>query len=388
MKILHINTNSKGGAAQAAIRIHLAQLESGIDSHILFLKENPEDLRNAYSLQDFMPSYKLFLLDKLNRALNYRYQLGKPKCFFNSPHSLFRLDKLSFLNDFDLINLHWVVKFIDYPTFFKNIKKPFVWTMHDMNPFSGGMHYKTGFSEKHYSLLEDNFRKKKKKSLENSIIAAVGPSVWITEESKQTNVFPEGTHFKTIRNTIDINLFKPDFDLKSEHKKPLILFVAEDSSDKRKGMKYLIEAINYLNPNEADIVVIGKKDPIWPAFIQQIGYVSSQSEMIKWYNKATLFVIPSIEDNLPNTILESLSCGTPVVGFNSGGIKDIIEHKKTGFIAPNRDSQELANGITYVLSENKNNSMSKFARSYAEKTFESSLIANEYKELYSQLLSI
>ncbi|MCZ2129533.1 MAG: glycosyltransferase [Bacteroidia bacterium] len=382
MKVLHINTNMGGGAGAAAIRIHKALYESGVDSHILFLKgKPPKHLPNAHTLQDFMPSLFVSFLDKLNRILNYRFQLGRQKCFFNSPRSLFRLHKLKFVQGFDIIQLHWVVKFVDIPSFFNKINKPVVWTMHDMNPFSGGLHYTTDFPEQDYQKLENKFRQIKAKSYLHTKIALVSPSVWLMDEAKKSGTFPGDTLFVNIKNPINLYKYTPSENIEPE---PNVLFVAEKSSDKRKGVGYLYSAISLLGKDTFHYVVIGNPDKNCPSFVQQLGFVRSKTEMIHRYRTASVFVITSVEDNLPNTVVEAMACGVPVVGFDTGGIKDMIMHKKNGYLVPVKDFKELAEGIRYVL-ENRV-TLSQSAREFAEQNFSYALIAQQYKDVYKLMI--
>lgn len=385
MRILHLNTNTTGGAAQAAIRIHQSLVAAGIDSHILFLKGNPNPaIPNAHVLSQLMPKWKTWLLDKLFRAWNYRLQLGKPACFFNSPRSFFRLHKLPFVQQFDMVHLHWVVKFVDTPTFFKHINKPICWTMHDMNPFSGGLHYLTDFPDKAYYKREEQFKKLKKQSFKKAQIGIIGPSVWLTNEAQNSGTFPAQTTYTTIKYPIDLHAFKPQ--IKTARNKQTILFVAEHSGDNRKGIAYITEAMQYIDPEKYTFLVLGNSTNQWPSHVTQAGFISDSATLATYYAQADVFVIPSIEDNLPNTVIEALASGTPVVGFDSGGIKDMIAHKKNGYLVTAYDAKLLAEGILYVLTHNTSLEMSLYARKFAEDTFEPSLIAASYRAYYAKML--
>jgi len=385
MRVLHINTNIHGGAAAAAIRIHKAQIEAGFDSHILFLKgKPPTDIPNAHVLSEFIFSPFVYLLDKLNRALNYRFQIGRPECFFNSPRSLFRLHSLDFVKGFDVINLHWIVKFIDIPSFFTKLKKPIVWTMHDMCPFTGGYHYRTEYPEKEYAKLSERFWNIKRKAFSKADITMVGPSLWLCDEAKKSGIFSDKTKYVNIKYAIDLELFSPVKELSNV--KSMVLFVAEKSGDKRKGIDYLYKALDKIDHGIADFVVLGKGGVDCPDYIQSAGYITSQEIMADWYRKASLFVIPSLEDNLPNTVIEAMACGIPVVGFDAGGIKHMIIHKENGFLVPTKDVEKLAEGILYVLNHHNKEQLSKTARAFAEKHFNNETITNQYKQLYESLL--
>lgn len=387
MRVLHINTNIHGGAAAAAIRIHKAQLEAGIDSHILFLKGKPSvDIPNAHVLSEFVFPVVVYLFDKLNRALNYRFQIGRPECFFNSPRSLFRLHSLDFVKGFDVINLHWIVKFIDIPTFFTKLDKPIVWTMHDMCPFTGGYHYRTDYPEKEYAKLSERFWNIKKKAFGKADITMVGPSLWLCDEAKNSGIFSDSTKYVNIKYAIDLELFAPIKEGSAISKKPMVLFVAEKSEDKRKGIDYLYAALDKIDHDVADFVVLGKGGADCPDYIKSAGYITSQEVMADWYRKASLFVIPSLEDNLPNTVIEAMACGIPVVGFDAGGIKDMIIHKENGFLVPTKDVEKLTQGIFYVLKHQNKEELSKAARAFAQRNFNNETVTIQYKQLYESLL--
>jgi glycosyltransferase involved in cell wall biosynthesis len=388
MRILHINTNFEGGAAKAAIRIHLALLKSGVESHMLFLRgSNIENLPNVHFISELISPLKFIIIDKFNRILNKRFSFFKPPLFFNSPYSLFKIHKLPFVQSFDIINLHWVVKFVDIPSFFTHINKPIVWTLHDMNPFSGGIHYLTDYSEAHYGKLENKFRNIKNRAYINADITIVSPSQWLLEKARDSGMFPAKAAYHNIYNCIDTSLFIPKKnEVNSENNKNYkLLFIADNTEDKRKGMRFLIELVLKLNSHKNLIwTAIGKTKKNLPNSIIEIGHISSDKEMIEKIQESDLYLITSIEDNLPNTILEAMSCGIPVVGFNIGGVPEIVVNNQTGLATEVGDLKGIEKGIFLILENYSFFSCN--ARKFAVENFNYTTIASKYASIYKQSL--
>jgi glycosyltransferase involved in cell wall biosynthesis len=398
LRVLHINTNSQGGAAQSAIRIHRAHISSGMESHILFLKGPlPGGVPNAHLLENHMSKGKVFLLDKINRLLNYRHQWGKPPCFFNDPRTLFRLENMDFVQSFDVLHLHWVVKFLHIPGFFNTIRQPVVWTMHDMNPFSGGLHYRIDYPSEAYDGLEQSFKAIKKNAYRQcSSLGIIGPSQWLLEEAKRSGTFPEWTTYQSIKYPIDFSVFHPqewvkrgeiqqDLHTTANKRKTTVLFVAEKTGDIRKGFHQMMEAIKELPDSDFHFKVLGNLHHQWSEKVEQAGFINDPNRMAEEYRNADMFVIPSLEDNLPNTVIESLSCGTPVVGFATGGIVDMVTHEYNGYIATHGDVQDLAEGMRYISRNNQDGHMRINAYRSALEQFNPEIVGQSYLNFYRQL---
>ncbi|MDO8843292.1 glycosyltransferase [Methylicorpusculum sp.] len=324
-------------------------------------------------------------------------------------------------SDMDVINLHWINGEMMSIKDISRITKPLVWTMHDMWLVSGASHY---FDEKELELNSSDGRASNKQfdlemwtlsrklKLWKKPIHIVSPSNWLArcvKKSKLTSNWP----VSVIHNPIDINFWKPLS--KSRCRQHLGLSADEDvlmfgavggGKDPRKGFDLLIDAIERLHQNYSAIknltvVVVGQvkptKDVHWQIPTIFTGHLSSQDELRDFYNAADLLVIPSRQDNLPNTGLEAIACGVPVVAFDIGGLSDIVVHKKTGYLASAFDCSDLAAGIVWVLEQKKlnNESVSRESevesinincRIYAEENFSYQVIAEKYKALYRSLL--
>ncbi len=386
MKVVHINTNSSGGAAKAAIRIHRAMLKKGIDSKILFLRSKNLTEPESYTFYDDSLISKI--KDFLNRLRHLIYSKFDTSIPVSLPFNIYDLTQNALVINADIIHLHWVSKFLDY-SFFQKINKPIVWTLHDMAPFTGGNHYKTDFDDDKFKKIIDINLNYKKNALKNfKKMKIVTPSKWLSNESKKSEIFGEYQHY-IVRNTIDFDVFKKlskselrsKFHFSVEDK--IIIFIAEKITDNRKGISYFLGILDELIAQNIKIILIGKsKLGIASDNIISFGNIDDEVKIAELYNIADVFVITSIEDNFPNTILESMSCGTPVVGFDNTGINELIVHKENGYLAKDRDKKDLLQGINYVLENHtvlSNNAIVK-----AVENCNSQKVINDYLNVYNQ----
>ena len=176
--------------------------------------------------------------------------------------------------------------------------------------------------------------------------------------------------------------------------KRLLLFGCQRITDERKGFRYLVEALQLLKQEHPDIaqrmeiVVVGGqaeavRDQV-PFSIIPISYVSDPQKMVQLYNAVDIYVTPSLQDNLPNTIMEALACGIPCVGFNVGGIPEMIDHQQTGYVARYKDAQDFANGILWTLSADYA-TLSHQARTKVMTHYSENAVARQYIEVYESL---
>jgi glycosyltransferase involved in cell wall biosynthesis len=353
MKILHINTWDTGGAGNAAKRLFRAQKTSGLEVDFLSLKKEAKDREDLNSFEDFLVERKgkvkaksLHLANKVYNQLPIKFD---KKLFFNRPETLYQLEEHPLVQAADIIHFHSVVKFVDIPSFFQRVSKPVVWTLHDMNPFRGGMHYDSMMLDK-LSALEERFVQVKQKAMAGSNIHVVALSGWLEGLSRKSVLFSKFPHY-IIPNCISTDNFHP---IQSESNKTTkkILFVAQNVNDPRKGFQYLLDALPYLN-KEIELMILGNvtnKEMFGNNDkVTYLGYVSDPKELSKIYSEATIHVISSIEDNLPNTIVESHLCGTPVVGFNCTGIGMMIKDSFNGVLVNELEGKALAKGIHRAL---------------------------------------
>lgn len=415
MKIVIVNTSElTGGAAVAANRLMKALGKSGVEVSML-VRDRKTDEANVVSVSDSWGSAKLnyfrFVWERLIIFL----------CNFFSKKNLFQvsiantgvdISRHPLIKKADVIHLHWMNQgFLSLNDIKRLVEtgKPIVWTLHDLWPATAICHYPGG-CEKYISecfqcpMLKENpfydlaasvFKEKGEIGL--SKITFVGCSRWIMEEAKKGN-WLRTAHFTSIPNPIDVTAFKRQekqlarkrFGLPED--KFLLLFAAAKLSDTRKGAIYLIEACEKLKEKYQDrieIVLMGNSSEElisqFPFKVNTLGYISDQDSMASAYACADMFVIPSLEDNLPNTIMESMACGTPCVGFETGGIPEMIDHLENGYVAKYKDTDDLAQGIEWVLDNQESSQMGKACVRKVRECYQESIIAEKYIALYQSL---
>jgi glycosyltransferase involved in cell wall biosynthesis len=426
MKVVHICYSDSGGAANAAIRLHIGLLKQGVKSQFLCARKSNKNIPELEIIQlplsllgriiknateclislPFLaikrPQITSFINELLQRVFRKRTQLNKNKRLlknksleveiFSFPKADFDLLSHSSIKNADIVHLHWVSSFLDWPTFFYKINKPIVWTLHDMNPILGGFHYLND-KEKNYpnvKEIEDKFERLKINSIPNDTnLTIVGVSEWLKKESENSKILGRFPH-KLIPYGLPMDIFKPVdkkvakafFNLPANKK--IILFAAYDITNIRKGAHLLFEALRELDQTKTHLAIIGNINSSNSiSNSTYMGFIKDERLMALAYSAADLFVIPSLEDNLPNTVLESLACGTPVVGFNIGGIPDMIIPGLNGLIAQNTSAKSLALKIT----ESLNIKFSQEAiRNDALKRFAEEIQAKRYMNLYNSIL--
>jgi glycosyltransferase involved in cell wall biosynthesis len=418
MKVVHLSTSdTNGGAAIAAHRIYNAQLKSGIDCKLLVQSKFSNDPRVISLVQTFgdkLKFYKRFFEDELSiRTLSVTSR-GR----FTFPYFGLDLCKNKLIHETDIINLHWTNGgFISLKTVANlgKINKPIVWTLHDMWPFTGGCHYnidcekfidKCGFCPSLKIKTKGDFSRKiylrKREIYKGLNLEIVTSSNWLREEAERSSLF-HNKDIQTIPTPMDTELFRP-LDMKMIRKKlklpvdkKLILFASMNLNDERKGFRYLIEALSLLKKINADIynttglIVFGSLDEKVlndiPFQVYQFGKINNQESIVECYNAADLFVAPSLQDNLPNTVIESTCCGTPVVAFDVGGMPDMIDHLENGYLAKLIASEDLARGINTLLGNP--DMLVKFrtaCREKAEKLYNEDKVSNQYLEFYNKII--
>lgn len=409
MKVLHITRSVKGGAGIAAKRLHDALCENGVQSGFLsynltidfnsqiindpfFIYQKPSLLKKAYLKIKFFffPSrYQkaVFQFQKIKKELDYE--------IITLPFSNYKLHEHPLVKEADIINLHWIGDFVDFTIFFKNCKKPIVWTLHDMNPFQGIFHYMNDQDRNnqiagHFDSEMKGIKEIVIQSVTNGII--VSPSKWLLEQTKKSDVFFNWDK-KWIPYSINLRLFKQQDKeaLRSECEigsgEFVVLFVADNLKNSRKGFDLLTEALQNLRNIKVTVLVIGKGEipAIDTVKMISLGEINSSLEMAKCYSMADVFVLPSREDNLPNVMLETFACGTPIIGFNTGGIAEHTIEDVTGVLADEVSAQSLANAIAKFY-ETKQNYNASIIRKYAEHNFSFAKQADSYITLYNEML--
>ena len=415
MRIIHINkSDTAGGASVAAMRIVKSLIENGVETKILTADKN-----NNYSWVENIAFSKINKLKSTGYFLSdvvrfIPYEKSKEMRFaFSTGCCGFDISKNPTLQQADIIHLHWFNQgFISIDGLGKILQmgKPVVWTLHDMWCFTGGCHYsgeclkyKKNCDFCHFlkkpaknDISQLQFNRKKNIYAETQLYP-VTCSNWLSEIAKQS-VLLQNKSVISIPNPIDIEIFKPinrkeaRQNLGLPQNKKLILFGAANVADPRKGMNHLFSALNQLDKdNNMELIVFGKKSE---EIIEKIklpvhvfNYVSNTETLVNLYNAADVFVLPSMEDNLPNTVMEALACGLPVAAFCIGGVPEMVTHKENGYLAASGNENELATGIKYLIENNITNNFSIKARQKVESNFAPDIIAKRYKMLYENILN-
>ena len=417
MKVLLLSTYMGGGAANCAIRLGEAlqssslglsvkmMVRKGTKNNWVFPLEGLDKLKGDFS---FVAERAYFLPFEKNKKIRWAF----------SPNNVgVDITHHPLVKEADVIHLHWVNHgFITVDTIKKlaALGKPIIWSMHDMWIFTGGCHYSGSCRNFEQACGNCQFLKipsenditkgilaEKLSKLKNKNIRFVGSSKWLASEARKSKLL-KNEHVTDMVTPVNTSFFRPieGPTLRSElgisSSKKVILFLAMSAEDERKGFQYLLQALILLGQQSTkpdfEIIIVGKNNSKHftevPFPIHLLGLVSDKSRIVEAYNAANVFVIPSLEDNLPNTIMESLACGTPVVGFNTGGIPEMIDHKKTGYVAEFKNAQDLARGIQWVLDEEGVTSaeLKSNSRIKAESHYSYPVVAKKYFDLYNEVL--
>ncbi|MBQ9650686.1 MAG: glycosyltransferase family 4 protein [Prevotella sp.] len=418
MKVLIVNTSERtGGAAVAANRLMEALNRNGAQAKML-VRDKQTDSLKVVALKRSPWLRWNFLWERL--CLFFHLHFNRKNLFAvdiaNAGSDITRLREF---READIIHLHWINQGM---LSLKNIRKilqsgkPVVWTMHDFWPCTGICHYPrmcSGYLRRcgrcpympgggSGSDLSNAVWNKKSKIYNTGNIIFVACSKWLADKARQSSLL-RGRQVECIPNAIDTHIYRPTDKhaarerLKLPAEKRLILFVSQRITDERKGIRFFIDAIAKIAEDHpemqetAGVVILGGHAeefadklalPVYP-----IGFVSDEKTILDVYNSVDLFVLPSLEDNLPNTIMESMACGVPCVGFRSGGIPEMIDHRKNGYVAKYRDADDLSRGIYWTLCEADQEQLSREAVRKVVMNYSQSSVALQYTEVYNHALA-
>lgn len=406
MNPLIISTSDiDGGAARAAYRLHQSFQSYGVDSQML--------VRAKFSADKAVTAYKPTIaklgpnLDELPLRLYPQRQ-----------HNMYSLQwfpdaiaaKVGQIAP-DIINLHWCCNgYLRVETIAK-FKQPIVWTLHDMWAFTGGCHYNQQCdryvqscgkcpqldSSNNWDLSRWVWQRKLK-AWKNLNLTIVTPSNWLAAQAKSSSLFKH-LRIEVIPYSIDTESYQP---IERQIARRLLnlpmdkqlVFCA--TSDRRKGFHLLCPALELLSKSgwkdKIELVVFGSpphdKQLDIGVKVHYLGRFNDDAALRLVYCAGDVFVAPSIQDNLPNTVIESLSCATPCVAFNIGGLPDLIEHERNGYLAQPYEVDDLAKGIAWILeSKDRHQKLSDRARSKAESEFTLELQARRYMSLFTELVN-
>jgi glycosyltransferase involved in cell wall biosynthesis len=412
-----------GGAAIACLRL-LAVLEhtEGIEVNMLVQEKKHNNL-NIKAIANTWLQKKLAFERFVRERLYFQFfEKNKQIRFAFSPANTgIDISEHPLVQEADIIHLHWInFGFLSINSLEKLFKlnKPIVWTLHDMWVFTGGCHH-SGDCE-NYQIACGNCEQYLKNSAKNDLsnkvwqrkntifkpefiskTTIIGCSQWLANRAQKSSLLKDFS-VKAIPNPLNINLFQPQNKVEARQKlglpidKKLILFVAAKVSVIWKGFSYFQESLDVLkskisNNQDIELVVLGESDDETiqklPFKAHALGRISDINQIVSIYSAADVFVTSSIQENLPNTIMEAMACGTPAVGFEVGGIPEMIESYSTGFLAKYKSVESLAEGINWVLFEASHAELSKNARQKVVDNYSEKVVVEQYLEVYHSLVN-
>ncbi len=419
MKISIISTyDNYGGASIAALRLHKGLRSLNQDSAMIVRFKNTND-PDVYTV--LVKNKRMSLEDEIFKSMEYlaidKNRTDLSNTMLSLPYPGYDLSKASVIRVADIINLHWVAHFqsVESISSLLNLGKPVVWTLHDQNAFTGGCHYAAGCLKyrkdcRDCPQLKDNLYQIPFQILNNKVkhwrgnLTIVTPSRWLAKCARESKLF-RGLRVETIPNSVETDELKPKDkkaakkELRLNSEQVSLLFGALTGNEKRKGFHHMAQALRYClqNPGFKDlaknggikILTFGPPQEDLKELdikIQAFGTISGNDKLATIYSAADLFVLPSLEDNLPNTMLESMACGTPLVSFKVGGMPDLIQNGVTGCMAPCFDSEKFGQLILdLVFNADKREQMGRNCRQTIEKNFKLKDQAAKYLELFNDL---
>jgi glycosyltransferase involved in cell wall biosynthesis len=419
LRIAQVSTyDTSGGAARSAYRLHRGLIERGHECRMLVARRDSGD-----PTVEVLPRFEGGALGRISHRLRRRrvmrdlasYRPTRPSWpeRFSDDRSWWDWRDTGKLHSLDVINLHWVAGFVDYTEFFRAVPQHIrvVWTLRDMNVFTGGCHYDAGCdsylascgacpqlgSSDEEDLSRQVWKRKRElfENLDENRLHIVTPSRWMADEVCRSSLLGDRFTTSVIPNGVNTDEFAPRDRvaaralLEIPQDSLVVLFVAYSVAPRRKGFDLLSEALRRLTgvPN-LFLLSVGAGTPLADLRVPQLhlGRVVQNRFLSVAYSAADLYVIPSLQDNLPSTVLESMACGTPVVGFNVGGISEMVQPGRTGALGPVGDVSALAGNIERLLDDsNARTEMAVHCRQRVLDEFRMEPYVSRYEDLYERL---
>ena len=420
MNILFLNTSeTAGGAAIAARRLIRALTHQGVTARMMVRDavEAPSAGSDAETnggviavggrfkrLPFLWERFRIWLANGLSRSGLWRVDIANAGLSITNSQAF---------READVIHLHWVNQgFLSLKELRQILQsgKRVVWTMHDMWPCTAICHH-AGTCDRYHSHCHDcpQLVRPGRKDLSSQVfsqkiktyalghITFVCCSHWLAEQARQSALLA-GHDVVTIPNTYDAGIFHPASRAEARQQlglpadKGLVLFASYKVTNPQKGLDYLMRAFRYLTDLNIGLIIVGQMadaasdSPVadridtLPFKRYPMGYVKDEASMARIYQAADLFVTPSLEENLPNTIMEAMACGTPCVGFRVGGIPEMIDHQQNGYVAAYKNEQDLATGIRWTLTHREEAGARAAEKAVA--TWNEDTVAKQYLKIY------
>jgi glycosyltransferase involved in cell wall biosynthesis len=419
MLVTHLSfSDGLGGAAISAHRLHEGLRRLGVTSRMMVAEKSTcdEDVAAVVGSRTLGQRLRRRVRVEIIRRQFARYSTTRPAHLdaFSDDRAADPDVLLEMVRWGGIYHLHWVAGLLDYRSFFRSIpgNVPLVWTLHDLNPFTGGCHYTAGCdkftigcgacpalgSVDKFDLSDAIFRRKRIAygRLQPEQVRVITPSGWLSREASRSVLFHR-FEIATIPYGLNTEVFRPReqsvarevFGIPQEMR--IVMFAAQLRDNHRKGFDLLIAALDGLDVDrKVGLVSVGGGCPLGALDGKHfpLGELKSERLMSFAYSTADVFVSPTREDNLPNVLVEAMSCGVPTVAFDVGGVPDIVRPGVTGLLATAEDVRSLRHAIVTILSDNeKRESMSRASRRIALGEYGLELQAERYRQLYLQLLA-
>lgn len=414
MRVLIVNTSDRsGGAAVAANRLMMALNNHGVKVKML-VRDKISDSLTIVALPKSPLLHWNFLWERF--IIYCRLHFSRKHLFeIDLANTGSDITCLPEFQEADVIHLHWINQgMLSLGTIRKILRsgKPVVWTMHDIWPATGlchvtlGCRYFTSVCHQCRLLpgggsdndLSTSVWRKKERMLDGESIFFVACSRWLAGEAKASGLL-KGQKITSIPNPIDTHVYKPGDRMEArrclglKEDRQYILFASQRATNENKGMDYLIEACRQLHdlPQVTVLILGGHAEEVAPQLSLDavpLGYVNDERRIVEIYQAADVFVLPSLSENLPNTIMEAMACGLPCVGFRVGGIPEEIDHKRNGYVAEYRNACDLANGIRWVLTSAKSDELSRDCVRKVTQNYSQQSVALRYIDVYEQAMAL
>lgn len=418
VKVVHISSNDTvGGAGIAAYRLHRFLITAGISSSMLVFSKKSKDesvrkvVPHPESSSRFEELVQRQYIDR-NRTKNWNTH-------FSSALKGTDLSTNPLVVEADIIHLHWIWDFQSVVSLgsLMRLGKPVVWSFHDQRAFTGGCHYSGDCLEYENLCLECpqlisdpaslpfHTLKGKEAHWPKEALTVVGLSHWMGRCARNSKIF-RGARVEVIHNSVDTKIYQPR-DREAIREKlgiptgaRCLLFASDYGNEIRKGFGLLAEAFKVCSADEAFMEICAKKQihliyfgSCAPDFgdelpeVHTLGYLKEDSDIANAFCAADIFLMPSIQDNLPNTVLESLACGTPVLAFNNGGLPDMIVDGENGWLVENKNCKLFGEAILKFCLNPMDAGLRENCRESVVRHFSPKVQVNKFKELYEELSS-
>lgn len=405
------HSDYQGGAARAAWRLHSAFVASEHHCRMLVGTKSSGDWRvhgpTGKIEEGFARARPTLdgLVARLQRSENP--VLHSPAWLSGVP--------ISALNnaDHDVVNLHWTCAGLLSIERMAKITKPVVWTLHDMWAFCGSEHYsdespgarwRVGYRGDNRGLGDggldiDRWAWNRKRSAWKVPWKIVTPSNWLANCVRDSALMRDWD-VTVIPNSLDTTVFKPlekkyaRFVLNLPQEGEVVLFGAiGGGADPRKGWDLLEAALRRLSVRRPNLqgIIFGERAPqILPPSglrLSWLGHLSDDVTLALLYSAADVMVVPSRQENLPQSATEAQACGCPVVAFNTTGLPDAVVHKETGFLAEGLSPENLSDGINWVLDdEDRRRLLSNNSRARAVNEWSERVVTNKYLRVFEEVV--